>query len=115
MKKHEPIPKDYEVQPLKPNQPAEDRCTCGHCGLSWDDAICTGITPTPSGRCPFEYFHVYPEDKPKVKTVWLVLESKTGEPLEVCATKEKAKEVRKLYEEHPSKTKVKIIQWTLQK
>ncbi len=33
--------------------------TDGNCGLSWDDSIITGMTPTPSARCPFEYFHVY--------------------------------------------------------
>jgi hypothetical protein len=27
--------------------------TDGACGLSWDDSIVTGITPAPSGRCPF--------------------------------------------------------------
>ena len=33
--------------------------TDGNCGLSWDDSIITGMTPTPSARCPFEYFHDY--------------------------------------------------------
>lgn len=28
--------------------------TCGECGRSWDDSIPTGMTPAPSGRCPFE-------------------------------------------------------------
>ena len=64
-KKHEPIPKDFAVQPLKPNQEAQDRCTCGYCGLSWDDAIPTSWTPAPSARCPFEYFHVHEEEKEK--------------------------------------------------
>lgn len=63
MNSHEPIPKDYEVQPLERGQKAKDKATCGHCGLSWDDGEVTGITPTPSGRCPFEYFHLYPEDE----------------------------------------------------
>jgi hypothetical protein len=58
MKLHIAIPADYEVQPLKPGQPAKDRCTCGTCGLSWDDGIVTGITPVPGARCPFEYFHI---------------------------------------------------------
>lgn len=31
--------------------------TCGTCGRSWDDSAITSITPTPSARCPFEYFH----------------------------------------------------------
>ena len=39
-----------------------DIATCGHCGRSWDDGLITGITPTPSGRCPFEYDHVYEEE-----------------------------------------------------
>jgi hypothetical protein len=51
------IPKDFPVQPLLPGQSAKDKATCGHCGISWDDGIITGWTPTPSARCPFEYFH----------------------------------------------------------
>jgi hypothetical protein len=31
--------------------------TCGSCGRSWNDAAVSAITPTPSGRCPFEYEH----------------------------------------------------------
>ena len=31
--------------------------TCGTCGITWDDAVVTGVTPAPSGRCPFEYDH----------------------------------------------------------
>lgn len=62
-KTHEPIPPDFPVQPLKKGQKAEDEMTCGHCGLSWDDAIETDWTPVPSARCPFEYFHIYPDDE----------------------------------------------------
>lgn len=51
------VPKDFPVQPLKPDESAKDRCTCGTCGLSWDDGKPTEWTPTPAGRCPFEYFH----------------------------------------------------------
>lgn len=51
------IPQDYPVQPLAPNDNAKGRATCGHCGLSWDDDKVTEMTPTPSGRCPFEPFH----------------------------------------------------------
>ncbi len=51
------VPKSHPVQPLKPGQKAERPITCGHCGLSWDDAISTSMTPAPAGRCPFEYFH----------------------------------------------------------
>lgn len=57
-KKHEPIPKDWPVRPLKNGQNAKDKCTCGHCGLSWDDGKVTSMTPTPSARCPFESFHL---------------------------------------------------------
>jgi len=32
---------------------------CGTCGRAWDDDKSTGLTPTPSGRCPFEYWHRY--------------------------------------------------------
>lgn len=62
MKLHLPIPKNFPVRPLKPGQPAKDKATCGHCGLSWDDAISTSYTPAPSARCPFEYYHVYEEE-----------------------------------------------------
>jgi hypothetical protein len=51
------IPADFPVKPLKDDEPAKDRATCGTCGLSWDDGISTGWTPVPSGRCPFETFH----------------------------------------------------------
>lgn len=53
------IPENYPVQPLGPNDPAKDRATCGHCGLSWDDGLCTSITPAPAARCPFEPFHAH--------------------------------------------------------
>lgn len=36
--------------------------TCGHCERTWADDHVTGITPTPSGRCPFEYDHEYDDD-----------------------------------------------------
>lgn len=51
------IPADWPVQPLKTGQAAKDEACCGHCGLSWDDGVSTSMTPTPSGRCPFEPFH----------------------------------------------------------
>lgn len=34
-----------------------DVVTCGSCGRSWNDAAVSGITPAPSGRCPFEALH----------------------------------------------------------
>jgi hypothetical protein len=67
MKRHTPIPKDFPVQPLKPGDEAEDRATCGTCGLSWDDGEITSMTPAPSGRCPFEDFHIYPPEPGRVR------------------------------------------------
>lgn len=61
-KTHEPIPRSHPVRPLRRNQKAKDRVTCDHCGLSWDDAIPTSYTPAPSARCPFEEYHVYPDN-----------------------------------------------------
>ena len=61
------LPKDFPVQPLRANQKAKDRVTCGTCGRSWDDAIPTSWTPAPSARCPFEYFH--DEVKPTKKRI----------------------------------------------
>jgi len=51
------VPPDFPVQPVKPGDEAKDPMTCGTCGLTWDDAVSTGYTPVPSGRCPFEEFH----------------------------------------------------------
>lgn len=61
-KKHEPIPKNWPVQPLRSGQKAEDKTTCGTCGLSWDDGKVTSMTPAPAARCPFEQFHIYPKE-----------------------------------------------------
>lgn len=35
----------------------EDIATCGECGKSWNDALVSGSTPAPSGRCPYEGIH----------------------------------------------------------
>lgn len=59
--KSKSIPKNWPVRPLKANQAAKRRTTCGTCRRSWDDAVITSMTPAPSARCPFEYFH--PENK----------------------------------------------------
>lgn len=69
------IPKEFPVRPLAPNAKAEDKATCGTCGLSWDDAIVTAYTPAPSARCPFEDFHLYPEPK---------LCARDGQRLPIC-------------------------------
>lgn len=63
------VPADFEVRPLGPDDPAVDRVTCGTCGRSWDDAVVTGSTPAPSGRCPFEPWHPAPVDAGRVATV----------------------------------------------
>lgn len=55
---HMPIPDDYPVRPLTLDENPKGRTTCLTCGLSWDDSVSTSITPTPSGRCPFEHFHI---------------------------------------------------------
>ena len=31
--------------------------TCGTCGKSWNDALISGSTPAPAGRCPYEGLH----------------------------------------------------------
>lgn len=63
------IPSDFPVQPIGLYDAAVARCTCGHCGLSWDDGIATQYTPAPSGRCPFEVFHKYEDDAPSPSVV----------------------------------------------
>ncbi len=67
------IPDDFPVKVIRTAaQRAKARrlATCGDCGRSWDDAIATEWTPSPSGRCPFEYYHdtVY-DDNPSVRRI----------------------------------------------
>jgi predicted Zn-ribbon and HTH transcriptional regulator len=38
-------------------RPIVDTATCGECGFAWNDALITGVTPAPSGRCPNEHGH----------------------------------------------------------
>lgn len=38
--------------------------TCGECGFTWNDALISGKTPVPSGRCPVEDEH---EDRAELK------------------------------------------------
>lgn len=40
-------------------EPIVEMATCNTCQFTWNDALTTGVTPTPSGRCPNEYNHVY--------------------------------------------------------
>lgn len=51
------VPDDYDVTELAEDDEAVTRLTCGTCGRSWDDAVITSMTPAPTGRCPFEFFH----------------------------------------------------------
>lgn len=53
------VPEDFPVRPLTAEEipHAGDAVTCEECGLTWDDSITTSMTPAPSARCPFEYFH----------------------------------------------------------
>jgi hypothetical protein len=58
---------DRGVRYVGPNRPAPrfsngkalfaDPVTCGECHRTWDDAVITSVTPTPSARCPFEQWH----------------------------------------------------------
>jgi hypothetical protein len=58
--RHLPIPKDYPVRPVRLER--KGTAECYTCGLKWDDDKVTEMTPVPSGRCPFESFHVYDDD-----------------------------------------------------
>jgi hypothetical protein len=60
------VPKGYPVRVLRTAAQclkAKRPTTCGTCGRTWDDAIVTGMTPAPSGRCPFEAYHDEPEPR----------------------------------------------------
>lgn len=53
-----PIPSNFPVQPIKPDDPnAVAIASCGVCGRHWDDGRVTSMTPAPAARCPFEAFH----------------------------------------------------------
>lgn len=47
----------FNVEKYKERFPNADIATCGRCLRHWDDAFISGVTPTPAGRCPFEYQH----------------------------------------------------------
>lgn len=44
---------------------------CNTCSRVWDDDVVTGITPAPSGRCPFEYDHPDEDDSPAARLEYL--------------------------------------------
>jgi hypothetical protein len=51
------------VAPWKPAPASFMRCNT--CGRAWNDDKPTAWTPTPSGRCPFEYWHTQKDrDRP---------------------------------------------------
>lgn len=58
------VPADFPVRPLRRSTRIFGRCTCGTCGLSWNDNLVTSYTPAPSARCPFEAFHDDATDQP---------------------------------------------------
>lgn len=65
------------VRYVAPNKPAPATfARCGHCGRAWDDDKPTGLTPTPAGRCPFEYWHRYKQERPRPREY----QPKTGAP-----------------------------------
>lgn len=51
-----PLP-GAEIRYDDDGEPIVDVATCGACGRSWNDAAVSAVTPTPAGRCPFEYEH----------------------------------------------------------
>ena len=56
--------KSTELVELDPEDP--QATVCGQCGRAWDNDVATSgpgyFTPTPGGRCPFEYEHEYDEE-----------------------------------------------------
>lgn len=80
------IPADFPVRPLatiEDRAAAEDCCTCGTCGLSWDDAVSTEYTPAPSARCPFEAFHFDPDaESDRLVSLSYVVLDQYGAPLD---------------------------------
>lgn len=80
------VPADFEVQPLTTDAEvaaAVEPAICGYCGLIWDNGKSTGITPTPGGRCPFEYFHEY-RDEDEGYTGSKKTATEGGQTCEVC-------------------------------
>lgn len=65
------------------NSKQADVATCGACGRSWDDAVSTAITPTPSARCPFEYDHPKESTPAMTITAHLYEDADTFDELEL--------------------------------
>lgn len=69
---HEEVPEDHPVQPIDEPTGAAHEATCRTCDRTWDDSTPTSMTPTPSGRCPFEDYHA-PEAAEEQPCVYVVL------------------------------------------
>jgi hypothetical protein len=57
---------------LKEQQDETDEVSeamCGECKLTWNDAAVSSVTPTPGGRCPFEYHHEEAEELRKLQAL----------------------------------------------
>lgn len=52
----EPCPA-LSIDPEDRHDGRSEPTQCGTCLHWWDDAVITSMTPTPAGRCPFEYDH----------------------------------------------------------
>jgi len=66
---------------------ATEITSCGSCGLQWDDAIVTSMTPAPAARCPFEYFHEYDENgEPEIITPATIPDDFPVRPLAIKET-----------------------------
>ena len=53
----------------------EDLVTCGTCGKTWNNALISERTPTPSARCPYEYMH---DDLAELATLTALLDELKG-------------------------------------
>lgn len=89
----------FDVARYVDSHAGADIALCATCHRFWDDAVSSGVTPAPSGRCPFEYQHPAPR---KTEDVW-VIESLTvaGWELETTETTRRAALVNlRLYREN---------------
>ena len=59
----------------------EDICTCGTCGKSWNDALVSGRTPAPAGRCPYEHIHEEIEELKTLTALREALQSNSSDAL----------------------------------
>lgn len=57
---------------VTPDYPGAMTCGDPSCGRSWDDTVSTGVTPAPSGRCPFEAEHDQRWEDPATDQEWFV-------------------------------------------